>query len=29
MSDKKLATVAVRTGIESDTQYNAVVPPSI
>lgn len=27
MSDKKLATVAVRTGIESDTQYNAVVPP--
>ncbi|UXI01491.1 O-succinylhomoserine (thiol)-lyase [Photobacterium sp. TY1-4] len=27
MSDKKRATVAVRTGIESDTQYNAVVPP--
>ncbi|UTV27940.1 O-succinylhomoserine (thiol)-lyase [Photobacterium atrarenae] len=27
MSDKKLATVAVRTGIESDTQFNAVVPP--
>lgn len=27
MSDKKLATVAVRTGIESDTQHNAVVPP--
>ncbi|PSW19249.1 O-succinylhomoserine (thiol)-lyase [Photobacterium sanctipauli] len=27
MSDKKLATIAVRTGIESDTQHNAVVPP--
>ncbi|GAL05830.1 cystathionine gamma-synthase [Photobacterium aphoticum] len=27
MSDQKLATVAVRTGIDSDTQYNAVVPP--
>lgn len=27
MSDKKIATVAVRTGIDSDTQYNAVVPP--
>ncbi|MEJ2764525.1 O-succinylhomoserine (thiol)-lyase [Photobacterium sp. MCCC 1A19761] len=27
MSDKKRATVAVRAGIESDTQFNAVVPP--
>ncbi|MGF1699910.1 O-succinylhomoserine (thiol)-lyase [Photobacterium makurazakiensis] len=27
MSDKKLATIAVRTGIESDSQHNAVVPP--
>lgn len=27
MSDQKLATIAVRTGIESDTQFNAVVPP--
>ncbi|MGF1724551.1 O-succinylhomoserine (thiol)-lyase [Photobacterium nomapromontoriensis] len=27
MSDKKIATIAVRTGIDSDTQYNAVVPP--
>lgn len=27
MSSKKPATVAVRTGIESDTQYHAVVPP--
>ncbi|WP_413112767.1 O-succinylhomoserine (thiol)-lyase [Thaumasiovibrio sp. DFM-14] len=27
MSDKQLATIAVRTGIESDSQYNAVVPP--
>ncbi len=27
MSSRKPATVAVRTGIESDTQYHAVVPP--
>jgi cystathionine gamma-synthase len=27
MSDKQLATIAVRTGIESDSQHNAVVPP--
>ncbi|MGF1685315.1 O-succinylhomoserine (thiol)-lyase [Photobacterium japonica] len=27
MSDQKLATVAVRAGIDSDTQFNAVVPP--
>ncbi|KLV07479.1 cystathionine gamma-synthase [Photobacterium aquae] len=27
MSDKQLATVAVRKGIESDSQFNAVVPP--
>ena len=27
MSDKKLATIAVRAGIESDTQHHAVVPP--
>ncbi|MGR5128374.1 O-succinylhomoserine (thiol)-lyase [Photobacterium swingsii] len=27
MSDKKLATIAVRTGIESDSQHHAVVPP--
>ncbi|WP_318506593.1 O-succinylhomoserine (thiol)-lyase [Photobacterium leiognathi] len=27
MSDKRLATIAVRTGIDSDSQYHAVVPP--
>ena len=27
MSTRKPATIAVRTGIESDTQYHAVVPP--
>ncbi|MFV0574642.1 MAG: O-succinylhomoserine (thiol)-lyase [Vibrio sp.] len=27
MTSRKPATVAVRTGIESDTQYHAVVPP--
>ncbi|WP_104039848.1 O-succinylhomoserine (thiol)-lyase [Vibrio hyugaensis] len=27
MSTRKPATIAVRTGIESDSQYNAVVPP--
>lgn len=27
MSTRKPATIAVRTGIESDTQHNAVVPP--
>lgn len=27
MSDKRLATIAVRTGIDVDSQYNAVVPP--
>ncbi|WP_375752292.1 O-succinylhomoserine (thiol)-lyase [Vibrio sp. HN007] len=27
MSQRKPSTIAVRTGIESDTQYNAVVPP--
>ncbi|MBE3826319.1 O-succinylhomoserine (thiol)-lyase [Vibrio parahaemolyticus] len=27
MSTRKLATIAVRTGIESDSQYHAVVPP--
>ncbi|SIO93643.1 O-succinylhomoserine (thiol)-lyase [Vibrio spartinae] len=27
MSTRKQATIAVRTGIESDTQYHAVVPP--
>ena len=27
MSDRKLATIAVRQGIESDTQHGAVVPP--
>ncbi|KQH86567.1 O-succinylhomoserine (thiol)-lyase [Vibrio furnissii] len=27
MTNRKPATVAVRTGIESDTQYHAVVPP--
>ncbi|MCG7496901.1 O-succinylhomoserine (thiol)-lyase [Vibrio sp. Of7-15] len=27
MSDRKPATIAVRTGIESDSQHNAVVPP--
>ncbi|MDW6002695.1 O-succinylhomoserine (thiol)-lyase [Vibrio mangrovi] len=27
MSARKPATIAVRTGIESDTQYHAVVPP--
>ncbi|WP_299016900.1 O-succinylhomoserine (thiol)-lyase [uncultured Photobacterium sp.] len=27
MTDKKLATVAVRAGIGTDTQFNAVVPP--
>ncbi len=27
MSTRKPATIAVRTGIESDTQYQAVVPP--
>ncbi|PMH46267.1 O-succinylhomoserine (thiol)-lyase [Vibrio sp. 10N.286.49.B3] len=27
MSSRKPATIAVRTGIESDTQHNAVVPP--
>ncbi|MFY2509909.1 O-succinylhomoserine (thiol)-lyase [Vibrio pectenicida] len=27
MSPRKAATIAVRTGIESDTQYHAVVPP--
>ncbi|ADV85327.1 O-succinylhomoserine (thiol)-lyase [Vibrio vulnificus] len=27
MSHRKPATIAVRTGIESDTQYRAVVPP--
>lgn len=27
MSSKKPATIAIRTGIESDTQYHAVVPP--
>ncbi|UYI46851.1 O-succinylhomoserine (thiol)-lyase [Vibrio parahaemolyticus] len=27
MSSRKPATIAVRTGIESDTQYHAVVPP--
>lgn len=27
MSDRKPSTIAVRTGIESDTQFHAVVPP--
>lgn len=27
MSTRKPATIAVRTGIESDTQHHAVVPP--
>ncbi|MFC1503246.1 O-succinylhomoserine (thiol)-lyase [Pseudomonadota bacterium] len=27
MSDKQFATIAVRAGIESDSQHNAVVPP--
>lgn len=27
MSDRKPATIAVRTGIEADSQYHAVVPP--
>ncbi len=27
MSERKPATIAVRTGIESDSQHNAVVPP--
>jgi len=27
MTQRKPATIAVRTGIESDSQYNAVVPP--
>ncbi|WED22044.1 O-succinylhomoserine (thiol)-lyase [Vibrio sp. JC009] len=27
MSQRKSSTIAVRTGIESDTQFNAVVPP--
>lgn len=27
MNQRKSSTIAVRTGIESDTQYNAVVPP--
>lgn len=27
MTNRKPATIAVRTGIESDTQYHAVVPP--
>ncbi len=27
MSDKQLATIAVRTGIETDSQHHAVVPP--
>ena len=27
MSDKQLATIAVRTGIDVDSQYNAIVPP--
>lgn len=27
MTLRKSATIAVRTGIESDTQYHAVVPP--
>lgn len=27
MSARKPATIAVRTGIESDTQHHAVVPP--
>lgn len=27
MTTRKPATIAVRTGIESDTQYHAVVPP--
>ncbi len=27
MSTRKPATIAVRTGIESDSQYHAVVPP--
>ncbi|USD65485.1 O-succinylhomoserine (thiol)-lyase [Vibrio sp. SCSIO 43136] len=27
MSDRKPATIAVRTGIEEDSQYHAVVPP--
>ena len=27
MSQRKVETIAVRTGIESDTQFNAVVPP--
>nr|WP_086937766.1 O-succinylhomoserine (thiol)-lyase [Thaumasiovibrio occultus] len=27
MSDKQFATIAVRTGIESDSQHHAVVPP--
>lgn len=27
MSSRKPATIAVRTGIESDTQHHAVVPP--
>ena len=27
MSQRKPATIAVRTGIEADTQYHAVVPP--
>ncbi|MBE7215514.1 cystathionine gamma-synthase [Shewanella benthica] len=27
MTERKLATIAVRQGIESDTQYGAVVPP--
>lgn len=29
MTTRKPATIAVRTGIESDTQYHAVVPPFI
>lgn len=27
MSERKPATIAVRTGIETDSQHNAVVPP--
>lgn len=27
MTERKLATAAVRRGIESDTQHGAVVPP--
>ena len=27
MAERQLATLAVRQGIESDTQYGAVVPP--